>query len=409
MSLLPKLWKIAILLCIPAMVTGCWSSVELNNRAFVNLVIVDQTDSGVELTLGIPLTNRLIPGFTGGTGEGGGQEPIAYVTRTGATLEEALQKIQGDIPRDVTFGQTHSIILGSRLAKQGIAPILEFVERNPLLRLNTNLFMVEGPVKSKVARMPSSFERFLASVLNGYIRNDQILSTTVKDMMYSEASGGDGLIPMLSFKTVDPSAKAGSPGGVGTAGAAILRKGKMVTNVLSPEETSSARLVLGQLKRYIYSAPSPTDGRNVGFYTSSLRTEIRPFRTRQGLGVTISSYSDAGIIASDSDIDLRKQQNIELLEKEINRIANKSLMEMIAKTRKSGADVFNFGHYLSVQYPKEWKTIQQDWRAYYKDRLEVRVDSVISLRRLGSSTDSFHNKLKVDEKEGDERTWNLSP
>jgi spore germination protein KC len=397
LKVLFQLWKIAAVFGIISFLTGCWSSSELNNRAFVSVMIVDLTDSGIELTLGIPLTNRLIPGQTGGSDGGGGREPIAFVTRTGGTLEEALQKIQGDIPRIVTFGQTHCIILGNRLARRGIEPILEFVVRNPLLRLNTNLFMVEGQARLKVAKMPSTFERFFASVLNGYVRNNQILSTTVKDLMYSEATGGDGVIPLLRFDVENPLMKAGSLGGVGTAGAVILREGKMVTPVLSPEETSTARLLLGQLKRYIYSVQSPTDGKNVGFYTSSIRTDIRPFRTRKGLGITIRSYSDAGIIASDSNIDLRQQSNVNLLENEIKQLTDKATLALIDKTRQSEADVFNFGQYLSVQYPQEWNKIKKNWRTYYKNRLEVKVDTVISLRRLGSSTDSLQNQQRNED------------
>ncbi|MFB9277004.1 Ger(x)C family spore germination protein [Cohnella cellulosilytica] len=400
-----RLGRAAAACAVLGLLAGCWSSIELNNRAFISTMIVDRTDKGLELTLNIPLTSRLIPGQTGGTG-GTNKQPVAFVTRTGATLEEALQKIQGDLPRKISFGQTHSIIVGSRLAEQGIAPILEFVSRNPYLRLNTSLFMVEGQAKEKVAKSPVVFERFFASVLNGYIRNHQVLNTTVKDLMYSSANGGDGLLPILRFDGKDASLPADTPPSVGTAGAAILLAGKVVKPRLNPDETSSARAILAQLKQYTYSVKSPTDGQEMGFYTTSLRTEIHPFRSGGRLGILIRSYSDAGIIGSDSTIDLSKQDNIRLLQREIKKFADSSTISVVEKIKTSEADVFNFARYVSVQYPKEWNRIRNDWRAYFKNDLDVRIDSIILLRRVGASTDSYRDKFlkgAAESKRGQER------
>lgn len=71
-------------------VGGCWSAQELNNRAFVNTVLIDRTEDGqVELTLGIPLPNRMIPGEAGGTGQPEG-DPFSFITRRAENLSQAL-------------------------------------------------------------------------------------------------------------------------------------------------------------------------------------------------------------------------------------------------------------------------------------------------------------------------------
>lgn len=372
---------------------GCWSSIELNNRAFVSTMIVEQTDTGVELTLGFPLPNRLIPGQTGGSGEQKNTQPSAFITRTGKSLEEALQKIQGDLPRQVAFGQTHSLIIGSRFAEQGIAPLLEFVVRNPFLRLNTNLFLVESPVRQKVAESPVFFERFFMSVLNGYVRNDQILSITVKDLMVLKESGGDGLIPILRFSRTNTALPADGPPSVGTGGAVILREGKLVKPTLTPEETSAARAILSQLKQYIFSLESPTDGKKIGFYSTSLKTKIRPLRTKDGFSIGVRSMSESGVIASDSEMDLHNQANMEELQRTIAKFSDQLLLKAIGKTQQAGADVFHFGAYISAIYPQEWDKIKADWRGYYKTKLKVNVQTDISLKRVGSSTHSFRSEF----------------
>lgn len=65
MKALLRLWKMTGLAAAIVFLAGCWSATELNNRAFVSVMILDSKNDEVELTLGIPLTNRLIPGQTG--------------------------------------------------------------------------------------------------------------------------------------------------------------------------------------------------------------------------------------------------------------------------------------------------------------------------------------------------------
>ncbi|THF76538.1 Ger(x)C family spore germination protein [Cohnella fermenti] len=397
---LTRLFKTTAGLLAIALLTGCWSSIELNNRAFVSVMLIDQTDKGVELTLGFPLTNRLIPGQTGGSGvsaTASSAQPNAYISRVGPSLEDALQKIQGDVPRQIAFGQTHSIIIGSRFAERGVEPILEFVLRNPYLKMNTNLFLVEGPVRNKVAQMSIPFERFLASVLNGYVSNRQIMSTTVKDLMYSKANGGDGLLPILGFIHNNAALAPGSPPSLTTAGAAILRNGKLVETRLKPSELSSARAILNQLKQYIYSIDSPTDGGKIGFYTTSLDMTIRPALTGEDFKIVIRCKLQAVIIASDSEIDLESKGEIRQLEQAINKIANEGFASVVAKTRQAGADVFGFALYFSVRYPREWNRIKEQWRDYYKNRLEVKIETDAMLKRSGSSVHSIREKFLNDE------------
>ncbi|WP_411503609.1 hypothetical protein [Brevibacillus centrosporus] len=63
-------WRVAMLYIVAFLscfgLTGCWSSVELNNRSFVRIIFLDKVNDGVEVTLSFPLANRLIPGQSGG-------------------------------------------------------------------------------------------------------------------------------------------------------------------------------------------------------------------------------------------------------------------------------------------------------------------------------------------------------
>lgn len=382
---------IALIAALPAL-SGCWSSIELNNRAFVSIMMVDQVDDGIELSLSFPLPNRLIPGQVGGSGSGdGSKEPVAFISRTGKSLEETIQKIQGDLSRKLSFGQTHSVIVGSRFAEEGIEPMLEFVSRNPFLRLNSSLFLVESPIKKKVSQAPVYFERFFASVLNGYLRNRQVLNTTIKDLMILDEAGGDGLIPILTF-TRDNVAQSNAPPAVGTGGSVVFRAGKATKVFLSAEETSAARSLLSQLPQYVYSLPSPTDGKKIGFYSTAVRTRIHPVLKNERLMLHVQSLSKANVIGSDSLIDMQNVKHLQQMQDAIAKASDDSLRDVIVKSQQAKADIFHFGQIVEARYPKYWNSIRSDWRTYYAEQLEVDVSSNVSLKRVGSTTRSFRDK-----------------
>lgn len=71
------------------LLTGCWSSVELNDRAFVRMMVLDKTKSGIELSLDFSLPNRLIPGSAG---EEDRESKAASRTRT--LVQQALISVK---------------------------------------------------------------------------------------------------------------------------------------------------------------------------------------------------------------------------------------------------------------------------------------------------------------------------
>lgn len=380
---------IALFACWP-LLAGCWSSVELNDRLFTTMMIVDADEEGIRLTLGFPLPNKLIPGQPSGSDVA---SPSLFYSRTGPGLEEALQRIQGDLPRRVTFGHNRLILFGSEYAKQGITDVLEFAVRNPFFRLDSNLFMIEGEARKLVADSEVFAERFFVTTINGLVRNNQVMSTTVRDLLLSHATGGDGLLPILDVNDDYATMASHDISTVGTGGAGILRNGKLEAVILSAEETAVARSMRSQLPHFTYTIKSPSDERSVGFFTTALTTKIKPHKTEDGVKIVMTTMLESGVIASNSDIDLVDQKSIEALQEEIIIFSNKQMRKTIDKIQQSGADVFHFDLYISTRYPDIWEKIREDWPAYYKEKLPIEVETQVEIKRIGSSIRSLESEL----------------
>lgn len=376
------------------LLAGCWSSLEINSRAFVNIMLIDTTDNGeTQLTLGFQLPNRMIPGQGGGSGQTSG-EPYAYISKTGITISDAYRKIQNDLSRKISFGQAHIIVIGKKLAKQGIDPVLEFVQRQPAFHINANLFVTQDEVLD-IINAPTLFERFASSILLSYIDEEVALNTTVRDFLVARYKMGDALLPELVFKN-NPGLKheKESKSWMGSGGAIIFRNGKMVSPTMDSDEMRASLWILSQIKTSVLNMESPTDGKMISFFLEKMKTKTEPRLEDQSAAFTVKSHTEAYVLASESTIDLDNDKNIELLRKELEVAVKSRIQQTIAKTRQARADVFRLGEKFDWKYPTAWKILQPSWRNLYANELPIDVVVEIELLRTGGAYRSIKDKSK---------------
>ncbi|NHN29694.1 Ger(x)C family spore germination protein [Paenibacillus agricola] len=364
------------------LLTGCWSSVELNDRAFVRMIVVDKTKSGIELSLDLSLPNRLIPGSAGGSGEQTGK-PYTYVSNSGSDIGEAYRKIQSDLSREISFGQTRVVIFGRELAEEGIEPILDFFAREPRMHSNAYLFVTPGRAK-EIESITAIVERFPTDILVAYSNSHVTVDTTLKDFLVVNYSGGDVIIPMLKFeKKRIESEKEKEQTSMGTNGAAIFREAKMV-GTLNVKEMRGALWILGKFKDGEMSVPSPTDGKYVSFMVQRSTTHTTPKIREDQIEIQIQCKAEAEVLSSSSNINLLDTKQLKKLEQSLNMEVKKRMESAIAKVKEANSDPFIFGNYIDWHYPKKWKSIKPDWRYYYSNNLKEEIQANITIKRLGT-------------------------
>ncbi|WP_068785456.1 Ger(x)C family spore germination protein [Paenibacillus phocaensis] len=365
-------------------VGGCWSAQELNNRAFVNTVLIDLTEDGqTELTLGIPLPNRMIPGEAGGTGQPQG-DPFSFVTRRAENLSKALSLIQVDLSRNISFGQTRIILVGRRQAEQGLDKVVEFVFRQPSFRLSASLFITPNNV-IEVTRSPMVFERILSDILRKYVNNHFTLDTTIKDYKLALYQGGDILIPLLSFGDLPGVAQENPQKDrwMGSGGAAIFSGGRMAKTELSSHEHRIALWISSQLRSTTITISSPTDEKEMSFLIEGIKTSIDPIVHGGNLSFRIKSSAKASVEASFSHMDLKNPDVIDQLEKLLDKAVEEQFLEVLAKTRQTRSDAFLLSQYLDWRYPKIWHSMKEQWKNFYAKELPIEVSVDIKLNRAG--------------------------
>ncbi|GIP48719.1 germination protein GerAC [Paenibacillus sp. J53TS2] len=365
-------------------VSGCWSAEELNNRAFVNTVLIDLTEDGqTELTVGVPLPNRMIPGQVGGSGQPQG-DPFSFVTKHADNLSQALNMLQVDLPRNISFGQTRIIVVGRRQAEQGLDKVVEFVFRQPSFRLSASLFITPGDVK-EITRSPMVFERIISDILRKYVNHHYTLDTTIKDYKIALYQGGDILIPLLNFGELPGVAQEDPKKNrwMGSGGAAIFSGGRMSKIELSPHEHRVALWISSQLKNTTTTISSPTDDKEISFFIEDVKTSIDPVVHGENISFRVKSSAKAFVESSLSHIDLKNPEVLLKLEEILNKTVEEQFLDVLAKTRQARSDAFIMSQYLDWRYPKVWHSVRDQWKNIYAKELPIDVSVDIKLNRSG--------------------------
>lgn len=377
----------AILALLPILIlSGCWSSTELNNRAFPTIMTVDLLeDESLEVALDFPLPNRMIPSQTGGSNNGAG-EPFTFISRKGRKLGEILRDIQLDATRDIYFGQTRVVVFGRRLAMQGIDPVIDLISRQPDFHISANLFVTDQEVEA-IRKTPTVSERFVSTILTKFIDDKLTLNTTVKEFLMAKPRSADILIPRIGFRKLEE-IEVITPGKnywVSSEGAVMMSNGKMIADRhLNNEELRGALWITSQADSAIASIKSPTDQREITIKINNIRTKIEPKLKNNQIAFQIKSTGNAYLFSSDSNLDIKDTEAINQLQNTFNKDLESLMHKAIETTKQARCDAFRFSDYLDWKYPKIWKNMQGQWDEYYANTLPVDIDVDITINRMGT-------------------------
>lgn len=376
-----------------AALSGCWSSIELNERAFARILMLDKTENGIELSLGFPLPNRLAgassAGSAGGSGGSSSGQPFSIITKTGGTIGEAYQNIQTDLARRITFGQLRHILISKALAREGLLSLIDFINRNTEVHINANMFVTEGPAK-EMGQIPMIFERFPTDILTAYAKQRSILIVTAKDVIEAILVGGDFVLPMMRI--------SGTEKWMGMSGAALFRQGKM-ENELSLEEMRTAMWIAGKTGRTTIHSASPTDGKKVSFNLYGLKTTIKPVVNGDRIRFIIYCRGAAQAFASESLLDLTDRRQLASLQKSLNRDMQNRIRQTIARSQAEKADVFGLGPRLKWKSPATWKRLKANWRDVYQDQIVVEPRVEIQVKWFGGAQKPKWNQQLTEQGE----------
>lgn len=372
-----------------SLLCSCGSKIEINSRDFITGVYIDKSirPNEVEVMIGTPLPNRLASAPTGGGTPSG--NPYSALSRSARTIPDALQEIQHDLTRKITWGHTRIIVVGKLYAEQGLNELFEWLIREPAFNLKTYLFI--APQKAAdIAGLTPVYKSSPSEVLLDIARMRTTLTTSIKDYLEANSAYQDVAIPMLTFgKMPLVSEKGAVKAWAGTGGIAVFSNGKLVGTIQLPYSRSIA-WVKGTLKNPNYSVKLEQSDDMVSFSLEKMKSNIRPRILKDRIYFDFTLTANANILqASNADQNLLNPSYFHKLERMLNEQVASNLRIALQQTRRMKADVLQLGYLLEWRYPQQWEKLKYHWRETYRDKVDFNIQVDTKIMNFGIETTPF--------------------
>lgn len=382
MKMLTKQFAAAMLLTLCCVtLSGCWSKIEVNERTFVTGLYIDRAEDGqVEVTISSPLPNRLVSQVGEGGSQGG--RPYAILSKTGKTIPEALEAIQIDLSRKLSWGHARVVTVGQSYAREGIDELLDWINHEPLFHLSSFVNVAEGKAKD-ITRLTPVFEESPSEVLREFSNQHNLITTQVQDMMTSNALDLGATVPLLQLNVMEMVSEGNKPSPwAGLIGGAVFRDGHMVDTLNIPQ-TSAVSWARNELDQMYISIEKENHISSLKLYELESSLKVKKEHGKPFFEVLLKGK---GAMRNNTPDLLSDLEYGKVAETMVEQQITDYLESALKKAHKHGADILLLAYRMEWKYPRLWKKYQASWLEYVKDSIEVRVRTDINMQYFGSKS-----------------------
>lgn len=376
--------KLGLILLLLINLTGCWSKVELDELIFIYGLYIDpgKEPGTVEVTISAPLPNRLMSGEQAGSGSGDGKT-YATVSKTAATLPEAISSIQKDLTRQINLAHLKVVVIGKEYAQQGISELLEWFKRDPGFPLGTYIMASPGSAK-EITQLTPVFEQQPSQVLMEFAQEKFMFDTTVKDCLLAEASRMGFAMTYLSFGQKSEVSEQGKPEfWAGIQGAMLFNKTKM-TGTLKIKESKALAWAEGHLRFPLYSITwNDGKGAATAIFVSA-KSSKNVTMSSNGPVFKVQLKGRTSILYKKDFKNTNLEDEERLIVTTLQNIVSKDVATAIQKTQEAGSDVLHLGLLMEWNYPKKWEKLREQWDDYYAHDADIQVTADFQIDDFGT-------------------------
>lgn len=346
--------------CSTGAISGNYRPVE--DLALIQTIGVDRAPEGVCLSAA--------------TGKVGEDEAPKRMTQSGVSMLAALNQLQDRTPSaELFYAQTSYLLLGEEAAAAGgLAPLLDFIARDPDMRLSTPLFIVRGGTAQQ-AVMETGDDKADVTEALAALEKDIALDGTSHACSCTDiarALAGSGSAVVGAVTCVRTPEDEGGKLALAPAGYAIFRDGDYVGSI-EPETARGVSMLLG-VAGHGDLAVTDSDGSTVMLTLDTCKTRFRPVWGSDGalarVDVTLK------LRASIAELRVPRRITAQAYQDELNAalaaLVTGWAEDVIAASQALGADFLGVGQALAIGGGRRWAAIRDDWPAVWQ-AVPVRV------------------------------------
>lgn len=375
---------IALLLIVCLTLVGCWDSVETEELGVTRIIGIGMTkNSDIKVIIQeIPHEKQT----TSNQGSVGGSKSSFHLySATGSTIFEAIQRMSANEHHRLYFAHTKVIILDEALVStKGIKSVIDFLERNPEIRLST--WILIAPMKefdnllTKDVGIGLDTGGILEETIHNKQQNSILTATNLGDFI--ELYNKSGSETYASGITMTSKGSSSETTGMKSTekkfyvrDIAVFKDDKMV-GWLKEEEYKGFSWINGNMKGAIVNIPFEEEV--LSLRTIRPKCKLEPIIDNGKMKMNINLEIVSNIAESRVSKNFMNEDTISKIEKLQNEKIKSEITAAIESSKRLSTDIFGMGNYFNMKYPKFWKNIQKNWNSYYKEvKVNINVNSTV--------------------------------
>ena len=394
----PNLRLVSIFFLLFPFLSGCWDAQEIEQRATVLAIGIDQaskkeennqSEGGIthinknssepkedliKVTAQIAVPGRIPLGPTQGQSS---HNSVLIVQVVGHTIQDAMLNLQQQVAYEIFLGHLRIIVLNEKVAKKGTQRFNDFLRRNPEIRRTASLAVSKEPAAEYMKLIPE-LQRIPSLYLADMVDNLSALGRFPPSFIglfwtILSSKGQDPYLPYLTIKDKKS---------IQLSGLAYFKGDRMAGKTL-PLEIGFFMAVRG-IGGGGYSAFIKVPGKEefvlVKAISRKTKVNVNLIGGKPHVDIKVRYESEIEEKTSPTQY-INNSSIVRKIESEASKEVTKSIKKLIAKTQRAESDIFGFGERVRAEYPNYWSEkikTKERWKEVYKGlTYDVHVDSRI--------------------------------
>lgn len=378
---------------------ACWDRREVEDFVIVNMVAFDLDPGSGMIRAIAQVANPLgAGGGRGGNGKGGGGAvpPFLVVEAAGHTVYQAVKNMETISTRYLLWSHLETLLFSEAMARSGIGPVLDYIQRERHTRLIVHPFVVQGDLRKlmeaafpleklggmalrkqhrliaeDLALSPDDVEKVRVVLTHLALPGKELVLPRVLVLPEDEEGDGAKGEEAKGGEANGEEAKGGAKNPVQITGAALFR-GDKLAGFLNEEETAGYMWLTDNVSRTVIVLACPGDGDNrLTVEILEASTQIKPVIEQDRVSFQVSIRSLAHIedfACPDLPLD---DAFINEMNRRLAAAIRRNIEKSLEKTQALGIDIYGLGKLLYRTSPREWQRLEAKWEEIFP---EVAVD-----------------------------------
>ncbi|TCX53515.1 Ger(x)C family spore germination protein [Dehalobacter sp. 14DCB1] len=370
---------------ITILMTGCANYRELETLAVVTGTAFDKGSDGA----GYHLTFEIL-GQSAGGGAQGPAVKSQLIESDGNTIFDAVRNALKKSDKKLYYGDCKTVIISNELAREGIAPVLDWLNRDSEPRITIDLFISKEKTAKEVIEQKSLNNPITSYALSNIDKNNpKFLSKTAYVQLYQANNmlGGEGIsliLPALDIAN-NQNDKITELGGT-----AVFKKDKLL-GYLGSDESKYLVFTKNQVTSGLLIINMESASPGISLEIIESKTKVIPILTGKLPEMKIEIKMQVALGEMQTSANLNTESGIKKIEEKASATIEANIKQLITKVqREYDSDIFGFGSAIYKNNPDYWKEMKPQWDSLFQS-LNIDVSAEVEIINTGLSK----SKVKV--------------